>query len=526
MPQLFSRMDEINWLTPSVSDILDQGTSQPGGDGSIREQMLLLQNKLGELETPARVINVRPTPSYTMFIAKPDIVNWQGNRRAVTINEIKRSIGQIAEEKKEWKLGFLPELQEVADTVGILLRTDHHRPLSIRRLLVHTTYRNHPSTLALAIGSTLEQRLIVHDLAEIGNIGIIGKPENRQNFIHNILLSLTMLNTPGELRLVVAGQSSVETRAFVNLPHALGRLLTEPEDFSRLLGGLVKELQRRQQWITESDVDDIEAYNKLLQERDKTRIPRIVVLIDALSDDTWVAAQSTWLENLNTILEDGGKSGLHIIATTAQPQAPHFPEAIARNIALKLVMRSAANEYASHLENFHGSLVRFIDALIIKDDSIIPIESCVVSDDEIERAVGYWSQAIQQRKDETHTTRVSGTTGVTGMLKATAVETNENDKQQHPATDIQQQPRFDETQQASVVPFHDEEAILQHARALAAYLGWISIGPLQDVLGLSTEQAEETLAALKQMHIVENGNTRTPRFIRLQDAENDTTEVE
>ena len=74
MPQLFSRMDDINWLTPTIADILDQGAAPPGGDGSIREQMLMLQKQLSELETPARVVNVRPTPSYTLFIAKPDTV--------------------------------------------------------------------------------------------------------------------------------------------------------------------------------------------------------------------------------------------------------------------------------------------------------------------------------------------------------------------------------------------------------------------------------------------------------------------
>jgi len=74
MPQLFSRMDDANWLTPSIADILDQGATPPGGDGSIRQFMLQLQEELGTLGTPARIVNVRPTPSYTLYVARPDAV--------------------------------------------------------------------------------------------------------------------------------------------------------------------------------------------------------------------------------------------------------------------------------------------------------------------------------------------------------------------------------------------------------------------------------------------------------------------
>ncbi|HRF98416.1 MAG TPA: hypothetical protein PLZ51_24585, partial [Aggregatilineales bacterium] len=86
MPQLFSRVDDNHWLTPTIADILEQGSGMPLSEADIREQLTLLQTKLADLDTPVKIIDVLPTPSYTLFIAKPESVGRLGNRRTVTPN--------------------------------------------------------------------------------------------------------------------------------------------------------------------------------------------------------------------------------------------------------------------------------------------------------------------------------------------------------------------------------------------------------------------------------------------------------
>src|SRR5687768_16415202 len=98
MPELYSRMDNVNWLTPAIADILDQGANPPGGtgSGSIREHMLTIQRELSDLETPARIVNVRSSPSYHLFVARPEMVGRMGNRSQVTPEAIEKSIEKIA----------------------------------------------------------------------------------------------------------------------------------------------------------------------------------------------------------------------------------------------------------------------------------------------------------------------------------------------------------------------------------------------------------------------------------------------
>ena len=520
MPQLLSRMDDMNWLTPSIAEILEQGATPPGGDGSIRDQQLSLQQHFAELDTPARIVNIRPFPSYTLFVAKPGRLN---NRRAITSTELRRSLGQIAEQHPEWKLGYLPNVQDDDDTIGILLRTEDHSPISLRRLLVRTSFRDHRSLMAFVAGNTLEQRLLVHDLAEIGNLLVIGDDNAKRHFMQSMLLTLASMNTPSELRLVITGEQTEYYKRFTYIPHAIGRIMLTPKDGQRLLDGLNKELTRRHTLFQEYGFGNIDEYNARLKEEHETIIPRILLVIDSMSSDSWQEVRNTWVPPLMNLLEDKGTVGIHVIMTADKLQAPHVPKALEEIIPLKIVMRSATTSETDTLKNFHNSLLRFVDSLVIDtstdDHKVTPVELCAISDQEVQNVITYWREAANVRNRETESTEVSGRTGVTGVLNRVetgsmdavrvgaekAIEsTQETPKQSEP-------PRIDAHTQTSQLPsFHQ-------VQALTAYLGWIGVGPLQDIFGMSTQDAQKALMVLKREGIVENTESATPRFLRLRD---------
>lgn len=511
MPQLLSRMDDINWLTPSMAEILDQGAAPPGGDGSIREQMVQLQKDLAELETPARIINVRSTPSHTLFVTRPDTVGRLGNRRPVTQNEVKRSLGKIAEKYKEaWTLGFMPQVQDQADTVGILLRTDAHNPLSLRRMMVRSAYRDHESTFAFILGNTLDQRLVVDDLATLGHLLVVGSANAKLHFMRSLLITLVCMNTPGEMRLVLAGNDSEYYERLLNIPHTVRKLLKNPDEGQRLFLGLVKEMERRLRAFQNDKTESILDYNNILDARNETTLPHIIVVLDSLANDAWQTAKDSWLPFMRRLLEDGGKTGIHIIAV-AENIERDVPVMIEPLLTRKLVMRPAITNELDNVSNFHSSLTRFVDAVILDSELnvILPVELCEVTEKEMQKAVSYWIQAQRKRKHETREEQISGTTGMTGMLGQTAVQ-----KAMQVKTSMSQDipaPPAPEPQMTNA------PHILQQAQALAAYLGWIGVGPLQDVLNISLNDANQIITQLQQMGVVENNTSTTPRFVRLSD---------
>ena len=421
MPELFSRMDNLNWLTPSIAEILDQGSTPPGGDGSIRERMLTIQHELDELDTPARIVNVRSTPSYTLYTARPETVGRIGNRHTVTSNEIKQSIKQIAENHKDWLLGFIPQLTEDDSAVGILLRTDEHRPMSLRRLLVRTTFRKHPSTMAFVLGTTLEQQLIVDSIDDIGHMLIIGADNAKQHFIKSTLLSLIMLNTPSELRIAIAGESSEAYKYFVGAPHALGRILTAANEGQRIIDGLAKEIQRRKQSLRDEGVSNITEYNKSVSLSGKSELPRIIMILDSLTDESWAKETKNWTKQLSELLIKGAEVGIHLIVTINDEDNLKLPKEALDKISLKVVMRASSKDISAGIPHFHASLLRFIDAFVFgkqdkKEQDIIPLELCAISNSEIKNVVEYWRQMSKQRYQDIQSAQTSSKTGITGVL--------------------------------------------------------------------------------------------------------------
>ena len=574
-------MDSLNWLTPSIADILDQGSTPPGGDGSIRDRMLTIQQELEHLDTPAKIINVRSTPSYTLYVARPESVGRTGNRRTISANEIKQSIKQIADNHKDWLLGFMPQLRQDDTAVGILLRTDEHRPISLRRLLVRSTFRKHSSPLAFVLGITLEQKLLVESIDTIGHMLVVGNDNAKQHFIRSTLLTLIMLNTPSELRVAIAGESSDAYKYLVGAPHALGRILTTPTDGQRLIDGLVKEIQRRKQSIHDENVANIEEYNMLVAPQGKTTLPRIVLILDSLTDQSWKTTNKKWSPSLTTLINEGTKVGIHLIITVDDEDNLKLPSESLKHINLKVITRASSKDISTQISDFHASLLRFIDAFIVdihQDSEITPVELCAISNSEIKNVVEYWRHTSKQRYQEMQASKTSKQTGVTGVLtpppeledrevlpptpekpsmatlaratqklgrdlssviqqsKTVAIASTELEMDESLDTD---EPSNIATPQSDIVEtttIHEPDEIpevsplvetidadeitiqFEQAVALTAYLGWISKGALCDIFYISYETAEEIMQELKHQQIIEDANYPTLRFIRTTQA--------
>jgi len=225
-----------------------------------------------------------------------------------------------------------------------------------------------------------------------------------------------MLNTPAEVRVALTGQSSDAYKYLVGAPHALGRILTEPVEGRRLIDGLVKEIQRRQQSFKDENVNNIADYNSSVQEQGKAQLPRIILVIDSLSDEHWQIEHKNWSDSITQLLVNGKQAGIHLILATEDEEKLDLPTRALNEISVKVVTRAYSTDLSSDIPDFHASLLRFIDAFVIdKNDnknSIVPIELCAISNTEIKNVVDYWRQMSKQRFQEMQMAQSSTKTGV------------------------------------------------------------------------------------------------------------------
>lgn len=522
MPELYSRTDDTGWLTPSIADILEQGAPPPGGDGSIREHMLAIQKDLADLETPAKIVNVRSMPSYTLYIARPETVGRLGSRRAVTPQEIRRSLAKIAEQHPDWAIGFIPKLEDDDSALGILLRTAAHRPLSLRRLLVRGSFRTAPAYHSFTLGITLEQNLIVRDLHTVRHLLVIGKDNAKIHFLRSFLLTLLVLNTPSELRVIMAGRGVENLKALIASPHSLGRTVNQAEALHKILIGLQAEAERRHRVFEEYKVQTIDAFNAAAKEHHKSTLPRIIVVIDSLADAEWEAAEYNIMTHIQSLLDISADIGLHFVLT--MPEMNDY-QALRQRIRTHVIMRSVAKALVDQIPDFHPSLLRFVDAVIAEYDqdrvTMTPVELCSTTNNELINAVTYWQQnRLQRRQEQQVDLPVSGRTGVTDLLALPGSLEEEDALNLTPSADpLVSVPATSAPSQAAP-PAHQPPQpstrlqLMPNAVALAAYLGWLSAGVLEDVFMIDSEYAAQLLEQLKRDGILEDSPYPTPRFLR------------
>ncbi len=515
MPQLLSRRDDNGWLTPAMADILRQATGSLPGEDSVRAQIAEIQRILSEQDTPARIVDARPIASRVLFIARPELVGKRSARRPVMPAEIRRSLGAVADQHPEWTLGFIQQMPDDDESVGILLRTEQHQPLRLRQVLVSNAFMHSVSTLSWVAGVTIEQQVVVRDLALLGHLLIAGSETARQHIVRTILVTLMLFNTPAELRFTLVGTGSTVYGDLVGIPHMLGRVVEDPAHGARLLDGMSKEVQRRWQWFQEREVNALPAYNELLQRTNQPPLPRIVILLDAFSDEDWINNPDRWVEPTYDLLVNGARVGVHLLCAAAQPE--HIPEPLAGVLESQIIMRSARPDLAAAVKGgIHSSALRFADAFLVENQrgaAPLPVELCTVAPEEIQRLVAYWrGVAVQRAREMTSRER----TGLTDLLPELAG----SDLADRPATP----PLPTRTRAGTLVratqalASPNENVVLQRAQALAAYLGWIGIGPLHDVLGLSPGEARAIMAALQNLEVVETGDGPVLRFVRLAES--------
>lgn len=508
MPQLVSRPDASGWVTPSPDDILESPATPPGRDETIRAQAMALQRALTEQVSPVRVMNVRPSNSRTLFLLRADNDNRFVKRDTLRLTDITRAFNKITQAQPSWSLAYLPTVQEPG-VMGVLISTTHHQPLRLRQLLIRTNFRDHTSPLMLPLGMSLEQQLIMRDLAEIGQLLVLGEARERSQFIKSMLLSLLLFNTPGELRLALGGSSGVEYASLFETPHVLGRLIVHAREGQRLLDGLVKEVQRRQQWFRKLEVDDVETYNQR-QKTTGARLPKIVFIIDSLSDPEWQPSLERLTPTLYDLALHGAATGIYLIVTSSANPSQPLPQLLQATFNQRLLLRPDNATLHQHLPILPESAFPFIDALYIEQGREIqatPIELAAPQDDELQRLARYWqrSQQVETPQAVLPTPARSGVTAMLTPLPDSAL-----------AGVVPETPRAELLARATQsLAGETDSKILRQSEALAAYLGWLGVGPLEDILGLSQEEARGIMTTLQSRGVLEEGNQPTPRFKRL-----------
>ncbi len=484
MPKLLARMDDAGWLTPAMAELLLPLPPLPYDEVFVAAQAKSIERVLREAEAPVRVVGRSALPSHTLFIVQPSEVGRLRNRRLVGFGDVKAAVPQLSK-ALEAEVDVLAEMVRPPGAMGVLVRNDRHRPLALRSLFMQPAFQESDAITSLVLGLDLQQAVVVRSLPMLSHLLILGVSAAKTHYLHSILTTLLLFNTPADLQLALLGDDPATFRPYLGVPHLLGRPLVGADEGRVAVQRMAKEVARRADLLTKQGAADLDAYNA---QAGSKPLPRILLVIDALSGPGWGDGVDAWAPALARLLEQGARLGLHALVVSQTSAA--LPAGMLSFFGAQLVLPAAKGELARL--SLKGVPLRFVDALLVEGEAVTPLEQCTVQPDELKALVTYWQRAAQQQA----ATVEQRTVGATGSLSGSGE-----------AYDADARPPS-ETEQV-------QERVLPRARALAAYLGWLSVGPLCDVLGLDGRQAQLVMNQLRDEGLLEPKVAPTLRYQRL-----------
>jgi S-DNA-T family DNA segregation ATPase FtsK/SpoIIIE len=190
---------------------------------------------------------------------------------------------------------------------------------------------------------------------------------------------------------------------FKGLPHLLGNVEVELDRIVGVLRWVTHEMDARYKLLSESGARHLDDYNRQMRRKRQETLPYIVVFIDELADLMMMAASET--EHTVTRLAQMARAvGIHLVIATQRPSTDvvtglikaNFPARISFAVASQVDSRVIIDQVGA--ENLLGRG----DMLFLNPQVGHPVrvQSCLVSDREIEALIEYWQQETDDQEHE------------------------------------------------------------------------------------------------------------------------------
>jgi S-DNA-T family DNA segregation ATPase FtsK/SpoIIIE len=239
---------------------------------------------------------------------------------------------------------------------------------------------------------------------------------------------------PNELKLILIDPKKVELSDYNGLPHLLVPVITEAKKVAAGLYWLVKEMEKRYDYLSEAGVRNIEAYNARPTEPAPPvrvddngeaveplpgRLPYIVAVIDELADLMMIAPAE--IENaIRRLAQLSRAVGIHLVFATQRPSVDVITGVIKANFPTRVAFQVASRVDSRTVIDTMGAdkLIGTGDCLFLPPGSgrLVRAQATYLSDAELRRVLKFITDQAGPQYDETVLTGADEADEVAGEL--------------------------------------------------------------------------------------------------------------
>ena len=271
--------------------------------------------------------------------------------------------------------------------LGVHIIKSKDKTLMLGNLINSQEFIQSKAKVPIIIGKDFNNKIIIDDLVELPHLLISGTTgTGKSNFLSTIIVDILYKLNPSEVKLVLIDTRKTNFKRFNKLPHLFIPLITEPKKVIGILDYLIEEMYKRYKLFENKKVDNIEDYNKIVDEK----IPRIIVLIEDFYD-VMIETEKEAEIYIKKLIQMCRASGINIIISTQRPSTDVITGLIKANISSRIAFKVPSKVDSKTIIDVAGAEELLIcgEVLYTKVDKseILRIQTPYISDKEIENIV-------------------------------------------------------------------------------------------------------------------------------------------
>lgn len=349
------------------------------------ENATLLEKTLADYGVTARVEEIHPGPTVTMYEVAP---------------EAGTKVSKVAGLADDLALGLSRTVRIIApipgkSRIGFEIPNDERVPVNLRELIEDKRFAQLAERVPLPVvlGRDIVGVPFYADLASMPHVIVAGATGAGKSVGLNVMLSsLLFCRSPEELRFLMIDPKVVELAPFDRIPHMLLPVVTDMKRAATALRWAVDEMERRYQLFANAGTKNIQTYNAWVKRvvdgdapapapdvvealapdgslvsvpaaKDGSdgkqlphKLPYIVIVVDEFAD--LMMQQGKDVEScVARLAQKARAAGMHVVLATQRPSVDvitgmikaNFPSRIGFRVAQKVDSRTILDEQGAEL---------------------------------------------------------------------------------------------------------------------------------------------------------------------------------
>ena len=321
-----------------------RGNNKKSVDAELKKEQeqlaTVLEEKLARFGIAGKVVSIKTGPVVTLFEYHPHI-----DSKISKIIALEDDLALALQATSIRIIAPIPGTSVVGFEVANKTRT----MVLLSTILHSQEFQQFSGMLPLVLGVDTVGNAVITDLATMPHALIAGATGSGKSVALNvILISLLYRYKPDELKLILIDPKRLEFAPYVDIPHLLFPIVTNPKDAAPVLLWVVKTMEERYEIMATVGVRSVFDYNKQAATNlELEHMPFIVVMIDELSDLMMVAGKEIE-EKIARIAQMARAAGIHLVVATQRPSVDvitgiikaNFPTRISFKVATKIDSRT------------------------------------------------------------------------------------------------------------------------------------------------------------------------------------------